>query len=167
MGVLLLVLAVGCARPSPALVPAPAPNFAGQRVLVLPIQGGTPHDSSSPELVTLLRVAQPRATWVGGAELDRALARLPGFAADPAALPHDPLVHHGDRRAGEPLASELRRFSALTDARWVLLPREARFVNAPSRITAALIDARTGAVLWAADAENAAALVRYLVGSAH
>ncbi|CAN5214122.1 MAG: hypothetical protein H0V06_04090 [Gemmatimonadetes bacterium] len=164
---ILLALAFGCTRPAAGPNPAPVPNLAGQRVLVLPIQSSRTGDSASASLVAALRSAQPRAIWIGPAELQRALARLPGFAADPAALPHDPLLHHGDRRAGEPLASEIRRFSALADARWVLLPREARFVNATSRITAALLDARTGVVLWTGDAENAAGLVRHLVGPAH
>lgn len=163
----LLLLAVGCTRPPTGPGPAPALNLAGQRVLVLPVQASKAGDSASASLVAALRSAEPGAVWIGPAELNRALARLPGFAADPAALPHDPLLHHGDRRAGEPLASELRRFSALADARWVLLPREARFMNASSRITAALLDARTGVVLWTGDAESIAALVRHLVAQAH
>ena len=160
----LLLLTLGCGRATSGPIPAPVPNLAGKRVLVLPIQGSNGPDSASARLVAALRTAEPQAIWIGPAELNRALARLPGFGANPASLPHDPLVHHNDRRAGEPLASALRRFSALADARWVLLPREARFVNAPARITASLLDARTGVVLWAGNGENIAAVAHHFSG---
>lgn len=165
-GFLLLAVVLACARPASSPSAAPPFSLAGQRVLVLPIQNARGHAERSDSLLAALQRGEPRAVWMRPADLQRALRRLPAFAADPAALPHDPLVHHGERRAGEPLASELRRFSALADARWVLLPREAQFVNASPRVSAALLDARTGVVLWAGDAEDPSTLAARLLGPA-
>lgn len=163
-GLLLLTVVLACAGPSSSPPPTAPFSLAGQRVLVLPVQNAHEPDGGSDSLLAALQRYEPRAIWIGPADLQRALRRLPAFAADPAALPHDPLVHHGDRRAGEPLASELRRFSALADARWVLLPRKAQFVNASPRISAALLDARTGVVLWAGHAEEPSTLAARLLG---
>ena len=162
-----VALLVGCGRPAaPARKASPPLNLAGQRVLVLPVQGAAAQDSISDVVLGSLRAGEPAATWIGPSELRRALARAPGYAADPRTLPADPLLHHGDRRAADPLAGQLRRLAALVDARLALLPREARFVNASSRVTAALLDTRTGVVLWTGDADDAAALATRLVGHA-
>ena len=154
-----------CGRPAvPAPKVSPPMNLAGQRVLVLPVQNAAAQDSISEAVLGSLRAREPAATWIGPGELRRALARAPGYAVDPRTLPADPLLHHGDRRATDPLASQLRRLAALVDARLAFLPREARFVNAASRVTAALLDTRTGVVLWTGDADDAAALATRLVG---
>ncbi|MBA2243662.1 MAG: hypothetical protein H0W11_01810 [Gemmatimonadetes bacterium] len=64
------------------------------------------------------------------------------------------MLQHREPRVTEPLAGELRRYSALMDARLVLLLREARFARAADadvgnlRIGAVLLDARSGRVLW-------------------
>lgn len=157
--------------PEPAAPPAasaPALRLAGMRVLVLPFQqvSGLPAGADERlgrELLFALGEREPRVTLVAPDVLERALRRSPGFAADPRALPADPLMHHRERRAVEPLAGELRRYAALTDARLVLLPRSATFTRADGaaegrlRIDAALLDARTGDVVWWGEAEGDAA----------
>ncbi|HEX2188812.1 MAG TPA: hypothetical protein VHG51_07945, partial [Longimicrobiaceae bacterium] len=121
---------------------------------------GEAHDRLERELLFALGEREPRATWIAPEVLERALRRSPGFAGSPRTLPADPLVHHRERRAVEPLAGELRRYAALTDVRLVLLPRAASFARAEGaaegrvRIDAALIDARSGDVLWWGEAEG-------------
>ncbi len=155
------------AAPVPAAAPATAPplRLAGLRLLVLPFQAvsGLPAEMDERlgrELLFALGEREPRATLVAPDVLERALRRSPGFAGDPRALPADPLVHHRVRQAVEPLAGELRRYAALTDVRLVLLPRSAAFSRAAGaaegrvRIDAAVIDARSGDVVWWGEAEG-------------
>lgn len=154
----------GAAEAPPLAASAPALRLAGQRILVLPVQtvGGLPDDMPERlgrELLFALEEREPRATLVAPEALERALRRSPGFAGDPRALPADPLVHHHERRATEPLAGELRRYAAITDVRLVLLPRSAAFSRTGGeegrlRIDAALVDARTGDVVWWGEAEG-------------
>lgn len=142
----------------------PTMELAGQRVLVLPAQSVTEGEGgarTTAELLFALNERNPRVTWVAPGELQRALQRLPTYAADPDSLPADPLMDHGERRAVDPLASVLRRYAALMDTRYVLLPREVYFTPGSSgagelRISAALLDARTGDVIWRGDGAGAA-----------
>lgn len=143
------------------LVAAPPMRISGQRVVVLPAQAvsGLPEELAErveAEFLFALAERAPQVEWVSPAELERALRRSPGLAGDPRTLPDDPLVHHRERRAVEPLAGELRRFSALMDARLLLLPRTVAWVAAGEggsvRVSAAVIDSRTGNVVWWGDA---------------
>lgn len=132
-------------------------RLGGQKVVLLPVQvvtGFPPeaHARLEAELLFALGERDARVTWVAPEALERALRRSPGFAGSPRALPSDPLLHHGERRVVGALAGELRRYSALTGARLLLLPRSAAWVPAEGggevRLSAALLDARTGDVLW-------------------
>ncbi|HEX7240808.1 MAG TPA: hypothetical protein VF263_11115 [Longimicrobiaceae bacterium] len=134
-------------------------------MLVLPVQAVTGLSAEAEgrlggELMFALGERAPKITWVSPEELQRAVSRSPGFAGDPRSLPADPLLHHRERRAVEPLAGELRRYSALTDARLVLVPQAAAFVPGAAgeggrvRLAAAMIDARTGGVVWWGEAEG-------------
>ncbi|HEV2146249.1 MAG TPA: hypothetical protein VGR37_02410 [Longimicrobiaceae bacterium] len=172
----LAVLLAACA-PKPAAAPdapaptpppaasAPALRLAGQKVLVLPVQAvnglsGEAQDRLERELLFALGDREPRATWIAPEVLERALRRSPGFAGSPRAVPGDPMMHHRERRVVEPLAGELRRYAALTDVRLVLLPRAAAWVRADGtdpgrvRISAALVDARSGDLVWWGEAEG-------------
>lgn len=154
----------------PAAAPPPL-SLAGQRVLVLPLQraldaeAATARERIDAELRFALAERDGAVTWIGADELRRALRGSPGFAPDPGALPDDPLLHHSEARAIEPLAGHLRRYAALTDTRLVVLPRSAAFrplegdsaAQRALRLEAAVIDARSGAVLWRGDASGAAA----------
>lgn len=116
----------------------------------------------SSEILFALEERDPRVTWVGPGELRQALRRAPALAGSPDALPADRLLHHGERRMVEPLASELRRYAAITDVRLVLLTRLAKSAtggtSAPARLDAALLDARTGDVVWWTQLESEAGL---------
>ena len=165
---LLLLAACGGRRPDPA-VPAPpvavAPmDLGGQRVLVLPLQqaAGLPvnREEVGVEIVAALRDRDTRTQWIDPARLRRTLSQSPGFAQDPGALPNDRYDVHGERRVQGPLADALRRYMALTEARLVVIPRsggvraleDGRVVV---RLNAAVVDARTGLVVWFGEAEGA------------
>lgn len=156
--------APGAAGPPPPAATVPPLRISG-RVLVLPFQNvsGLPEEAYGRlgrELLFALGERDSRVKWIAPEELERGLKRSPGFAGDPRALPADPLLHHGERHAVEPLAGELRRYAALTDARVVLLPQSAAWVRPAGagegrvRLSAAVIDARTGNVLWWGEAEG-------------
>lgn len=177
---LLLALALGgcggsaaapSTGPAPATAVAPARAVApmdlgGQRVQVLPVQAAPglaeSRDSLSAVLLRALEARDTRTRWITPQALRRSLARAPGYAEDPGTLPADPFVHHQEHRVLDPLAGVLRRYGALTDARLVLIPREARWIAAPDgasgrvRFSAAMVDSRSGNVIWYGEADGAA-----------
>lgn len=159
MSVLLLGACASAGAGEPASAAAsPALDLAGRRVLVLPVQtvaGVAPEEGerATAELLFALGEHDARVSWIPPADLERALRRTPAYAGDPGQLPADPLLHHGERYAVDPLASELRRYAALMDTRLILLPGALRLTPSADgvstlRLDAALLDARTGEVLW-------------------
>ena len=151
------------APPPPPAASAPAMDFGGQRVLILPVQaaeGVGTRDEATSELVFALTERDARTQWVKPDQLRRALRGSPGYASDPATLPDDEYIHHGERGIVDPLGSIIRRYSALADARVVLIPRAARWMAAADgtrgrvRMTAAVVDARNGRVIWWGDADG-------------
>jgi hypothetical protein len=166
----LLLVAAGCAgaRQDPGVTPpaAVAPmDLGGQLVLILPLQGsaGLPVDRerATADLVAALRERDTRTRWIDPARLRRSLAASPGFAPDPAALPNDAYHAWGQRRIQGPLADAVRRYMALTDARLVVIPRRGVLRpledgGAVVRLDVAVVDARTGMVVWFGEAEGAA-----------
>lgn len=171
----------GRGKPPPGQV-APAVSVApmdlgGQRVLILPVQASAglqfTREDVTNELVSALRGRDTRTQWVDPARLRRSLASSPNFAPDPAALPNDRYEVYGERRVQGGLADALRRYMALTEARLVVVPRSAVLVSPDSaapfvRMSAALVDARTGLLVWwgEADGTPAAADDRALIASA-
>jgi len=147
----LLVLIAGAAcAPRGADHPdasVPARDVGAVRVLILPLQGATEGIDAvrlGAELVFALRTAHPGIVWVEPEELRRVLRRAPQLAADPDRLPSDPLVHGGERRAGDQLGAELRRYSAMVGTRDVLLARiERRGAAAGIVLHGAIVDSRT------------------------
>jgi len=181
---LLAVAAAACggkATPAPGQV-APAVAVApmdlgGQRVLILPVQASAglqfTREDVTNELVSALRGRDTRTQWIDPARLRRSLASSPNFAPDPAALPNDRYEMYGQRRIDGGLADAVRRYMALTEARLVVIPRSAVLVSPDSapafvRMSAALVDARTGLLVWwgEADGTPAAADDRALIVSA-
>jgi hypothetical protein len=171
----LVVGACGGARAPAAAGPAPASaqpavvaptaslDFGGQKVLILPVQrveGTGTRDEATGEVVFALRERDTRTQWVAPDQLRRALRATPGYAVDPGALPDDSFMHFHERSIADPLASVVRRYSALTDARVVIIPRAARWVADAGgtagrvRMTAAVVDARSGRALWYGDVDG-------------
>lgn len=164
-----------CKPPPPAPGPAPVPirppaavaamDLGGQKVLILPMQSasgvGASREEITAEVVFALREWDTRTTWVTPEQLRAALRRTPGYAPDPAALPNDTWMHHGERYVVAPLVTQLRRYTALMDTRLVLVLREARFLPLPEgtggvvRLSAGMVDSRNGNVVWFGDADGA------------
>lgn len=179
--VLLAAAACGGRKP-PAEGPGPAVSVApmdlgGQRVLILPVQAasGVPFNREviTEEIVAALRARDTRTQWIDPARLRRSLASSPNFAPDPAALPNDRYELYGERRIQGGLADAVRRYMALTEARLVVIPRTAALMTPDSgaafvRLNAAVVDARTGYVVWwgEADGQPAAPDDRALIRSA-
>ena len=143
-------------------------DLGGQRVLILPVQASAglqfTREDVTNELVSALRGRDTRTQWLDPARLRRSLAASPNFAPDPAALPNDRYEVYGERRVQGGLADALRRSMALTEARLVDPDSAPPFV----RMSAALVDARTGLLVWwgEADGTPAAATDRALIASA-
>lgn len=181
---LLLCAAAACggkAAPPPGQV-APAVSIApmdlgGQRVLIVPVQQSSGlqfnREVVTEEIVAAIRARDSRTQWVDPARLRRSLAQSPNFAPDPAALPNDRYELHGQRRIQGALGDVLRRYMALTEARLVVIPRSAVLMSPDSapafvRLNVAVVDARTGFVVWfgEADGRPAPADDRALIASA-
>ena len=167
------LLAAACApRPVPAQSSAPAPrpaqavapmDLAGQKVLVLPVQAASDIPQSradvTRELLFALGERDTRTQWVDPDRLRAALRRTPGYAQDPDALPAESFRHHNERYMQGAMGSLVRRYSALMDVRLVLIPRGAQWLPAPNgggrvRISAVMVDARSGNVVWYGDADG-------------
>jgi hypothetical protein len=149
-------------HPAPAIAVAPM-DLGGQRVLILPVQASAglqfTREDVTTEFVAALRARDTRTQWVDPARLRRSLASSPNFAPDPAALPNDRYEVHGERRIQGGLLDAIRRYMALTEARLVVVPRSAVYVtpdSAPAfvRMSAAVVDARTGFVVWHGEADG-------------
>ncbi len=165
----LAVLAAACGgKKTPPGQVAPAVSIApmdlgGQRVLILPVQSasGLPFNREiiTDEIVAALRARDTRTQWIDPARLRRSLAQSPTFAPDPAALPNDRYEAYGARRIQGGLHDAVRRYMALTEARLVVIPRSATLVTPDSggafvRLNAAVVDARTGMLVWWGEADG-------------
>lgn len=174
----LALFLAACGGKAPPAGPAPttaaeAPRaisplrLGGQPLLVLPAQGldgvGLAQAQVTEEIVAALRARDGVTRFVDPDELRRALRRAPGYANDPALLPHDPYRRHGDRMIAGALADVVRRYGALVDVRLVMIPRAARYLPPAEgategriRLDAAIVDSRTGGVVWYGEADGAA-----------
>ncbi len=156
---LVLLAAAACgggsaAPPEPGTVRGAAPDLRGWRVVVLPFQQvlGVPGDPDA-ELAFVLKDRGRGVSWVFPPEIDEVLARTPNVSARTRGLPVAYFLAAEVNRVGDPLYGELRRIAALTDGDAVLLPVHAALEpgeggTARVTVTLALIDPRTGRVVW-------------------
>ncbi|HEU0016089.1 MAG TPA: hypothetical protein VFQ45_20595 [Longimicrobium sp.] len=164
-----VLAAAGCGGRRPPGQPAPATSVApmdlgGQRVLLLPVQAsaglGINREEITRVLVEAITTRDTRTQWITPERLRRSLSQSPTFAPDPAALPNDPYISHGERRVTGPLMDVIRRYMALTEARLVFIPRSAVYLPGDSvspgkvRLSAAVVDARTGSLVWWGEADG-------------
>ena len=166
LAAVLALPACGGKKPAPAGPPPPtavAPmDLGGQQVVILPVQQSTGvgfnREQITAEVVAALQARDSATQWITPERLRRLLRQSPGYAPDPAALPNDPYLSHGERRVAGPLADPIRRYAALTRARLVLVPRSAAAISdsvgTRVRLTAAVVDARTGLVVWWGEADG-------------
>jgi hypothetical protein len=92
--------------------------------------------------------------WLVAEELEEVIAGVGRLGADVRNLPVAVFEAGEVRRVGDPLFGTFYRMAALTDARWILLPVSARTGSGggdgsrPLVVNVALLDPRTGRVLW-------------------
>ncbi len=157
-----VVLAGACggrpaAPPQPGEMRGSPPDLRGRRVIVLPVQQvvGVVGDPDAEIAFALLDIGRD-VEWIAEEELESALARAPGVDARTRNLPVGQFMLAEVRRVGDPLYGQLRRLAALVDADAVLIPVAASFERnlqvadgTPRvRLTMALVEARTGQVVW-------------------
>jgi hypothetical protein len=141
--------------PGPGWERGGVPDLRGARVLLLPVQGvsGTGLDVDA-ELLYALRSAGPSVRWMAGEELQEIAARAGRLGADPQNLPVAVFEAGEVRRVGDPLFGELYRLAAMTDAGYALLPITVQAEGPDAdglvalNLNAALLDPRSGQVLW-------------------
>jgi hypothetical protein len=122
--------------------------------MLLPVQQnlGVPGDPDA-ELAFGLQARVAGIGWVLPAEVEEILARSPAVQARTRGLQVGSFIAAEVERVGDPLYGELRRLASLVDADVVLLPVQSALVAVPGgepsvRFWTALIDVRSGRVLW-------------------
>lgn len=184
----LALLAAGCrgatpvpetSRPDPA---RPLASYAGRRVVVLPVQSlddGAGWSASGggntalrarldDELAFALTERGLGTRWILPPALAAMTRRAGTYVPDPRALTVEPLRRRRDIPDGplaDPLQSQLRSLVAFTDARWVMLPVEARVERGTAAqgggarlvVQLAMIDARGATVAWMGEIASDAA----------
>lgn len=140
--------------PGPGTTSGLAPDLRGRRVLVLPVQQniGVRGDPDA-EMAFGLRDRGVGVTWILPSEIQDALQRSPGLPSSLRGLAVGAFLVAEVRRVGDPLYGDLRRLSSLVEADAVLLPVQASLENDAGpdptvRLWTALIESRTGRVLW-------------------
>jgi hypothetical protein len=140
--------------PEPGTTRGVPPDLRGVRVLLLPVQQNlaVPGDPDA-ELAYGLRERGRGILWVSAAEVEEMLARSPAMQARTRGLPVGIFLQAEVERVGDPLYGELRRTASLVDAAVAFIPVQASLEAAPGgdprvRFQAALVDVRTGRVLW-------------------
>lgn len=153
-----LLVVAACARatapPAPGEARGYVPELRGQKVMVLPFQlrnGGV--GDADAELAFALQDRGPSVQWVLPAEIREALRASPALDAPLEGLPVEVFLRTEVDRLGDPVFGVLRRLGAVTGADVALLPVAA--VLDPQggdatrvRASVALMDVRTGRVLW-------------------
>jgi hypothetical protein len=156
----MLVLLAACgasAPPQPGLSRGVPPDLRGRRVILLPVQlvVGVAGDPDAELAFTLTDVGS-EIDWVREAEIQDAMRRSPTVQTRTRGLPVSNFLQAEVDRVGDPLYGLLRRMEALVEADAILLPLLATYEPDQSipdsgprvRFTAALIEPRTGRVMW-------------------
>jgi hypothetical protein len=170
--VMVLIVAQGaCSKRAPPPTPettasAPPPSLTGATVMLLPAQPGPggsiarePVPGLDAELAFWLAERAPRVSWVFPEEIERILARSPSIEIDLHALAVSSFHAAQVRNIGDPLFGDLNRLGALTNSRAALVPVAAGWIgdgagSGAVQVSLALIDNRTGRVIWYGVAEG-------------
>lgn len=159
VGMVVLGLATGCGSRRPPPAPGESlgvvPDLTGRRVMVLPVQTveGLPGDVDA-ELAFALQSRAAEVDWVMPAELREAVATSPSLDVRLEGLPVAVFLRTEVERVGDPLFGVLRRLGALTGGEVALIPVIARYRPGSGaspgavEVAAALLDVRSGYVLW-------------------
>lgn len=157
--ILTLACATGRAPPKASDPKPPPPDLTGAKIMLLPAQvrgGALP--GLDAELSYWLQQRAPRTQWVLRPAMERALKSTPEWSINLDALAVGNFRYMEMKQIGEPLFTDLRRLSALLDARYALVPVGAGWVSGQGssgdtsrghvEIAAAIIDTFDGSVLW-------------------
>ena len=152
LALLLLAAVSACGgRAAETEEPAPAPNLAGVRVMILPVQAPAPGQIDA-ELAFWLADHSPATDWVPPAELERAVRRSPALRLRLDALPRPVAQVGGERRVLDPLYGALRQLGAVVDADYALVPLDTQIATDTAGTTVtlavALVNIRGGIVVW-------------------
>lgn len=159
------VLAVaGCHKktappPEPGKPMGRPPDLRGTRVMVLPVQAASGFTGDADaELAFGLQARGGSVQWVFPPQLQQAMDRSPGLQLQIRGLSVGQFEVAEVERVGDPLYGNLLRMSSLVNADVALIPIRAWVfpgVEGPRvRISAALIQIRTGRVYWFAVEEG-------------
>jgi hypothetical protein len=112
------------------------------------------------EITDAFRKRGVRGNWTFAQDLIAAATRNAGLAGNPLGLSVAGIrrVKAGDTPLPEPLASEIRTLVSLTNARYVIMPLEARVDLSQGQrkgsLQLLLIDSRTARVVWVGDIDG-------------
>jgi hypothetical protein len=112
------------------------------------------HSDVAREIEYALRTRTSGGGWILPAELREVLRANPGTQIGVDALPVDIFLSRQVQRIGDPLFGDLYRLGVLTNSTYALLPIQARSQPAEGaseavvEIVAAILDVRSGRVLW-------------------
>ncbi len=133
------------------------PDLRGRAVMLLPVQHvlGVEGDPSA-EVAFALTDRGGEIEWILEDDVQEILERSPGIQASTRGLPVGFFLQAEVERVGDPLYGQLRRMAGLVGADAVVLPVAASFEANPEipgatprvRLTATIIDPRSGRVLW-------------------
>lgn len=159
-------LSIGCgggASVEPGVPPTYGfiPDLRGTTVMVFPVQlMGEAGRRDDVDRALRFAVEESGGEWVLPEDMEAALARSPGVEVEIRNLPVTHFLQREVRRLGEPMFAYMIRLNALTGARVAMMPISAVSSGADSigeaqwTITAALIDARGGRVIWYGSVEG-------------
>lgn len=131
------------------------PDLTGRTVMVLPVQAlqGVGGDADA-ELAFALQSRMEAVDWVTPGELRNAVEASPSLDAPLEGLPVRVFLRTEVERVGDPLYGVLRRLGGLTGGEAALIPVLVRYRPAAAgtpgavEVAAALLDVRSGYVLW-------------------
>ena len=159
-------------QPTATAGPGSLNRFAAERVMVIPSQGVLAVDplgwraKAGTDKALLQRVdsaleaafaERGLAQWIFAPALVRAAKRNPTYIADPyqvrAAGPVRLAMRTRERAILEPLSSQLRGLSGVSDTRWALVPLELGFAadgaaGGRVHLALAIIDVRSAQLRW-------------------
>ncbi|HEX9885552.1 MAG TPA: hypothetical protein VGA70_03650 [Longimicrobiales bacterium] len=139
-----------------------APSLVGTRVLVFPFQGvaGIPGQPDA-ELAFALQSRGQGVAWILPDQSREALRSSPGLQVNLTGLPVGVFMRAEVQRVGDPIYGTVRRLAALMDGHVALIPVQVRYrpeaegVPGAAEVAAALLDVRSGQVLWFGIVEGA------------
>lgn len=150
-GGLALAALAACAGRGGGGDPAPPPDLAGARVMIVPARAGEPA-ALDRELVFWLTDRAQATDWIPPDRVAETVESSPGWQFDLDAPRRTAELGGGRVQLGDPLYGDLRRLGALLDASMALVPMSTRVRTDSMGVTVdlaiALVAIRGGRVVW-------------------